>query len=392
VSGNVVADFGKNSPRVVHVITGLGAGGAQKSLVTLLSSLGSGAMSHLVVSLTEDGIYGSDLRQLGVEVACVGMNRGRPSVLGLRRLLRRATAWEPDVIQGWMYHGNVAATLTGSLLRKKTRVIWNIRHSLDSYSEEKRSLKIAIWLNKVLGESASTIIYNSWKSKHQHELFGMPSARSRVIANGFDPNTWKPSEQARIALRNELGIDRSAPIIGHVARLDPAKDHQCFFSAIRTIANVDPTVHFVLVGLGVDPQNPFVTLLAQGINTKRLHLMGERRDISRLMPGIDIFCLTSRTESFPNVLGEAMSCGLACVSTDVGDCRMLLGPSGIVVPCGDPQALSIALLEVLRLGSSGRELLGAGARERIQNLYSVDAMMRQYLALYTVRPQAAETG
>ena len=97
---------------------------------------------------------------------------------------------------------------------------------------------------------------------------------------------------------------------------------------------------------------------------------------------MDLFTLSSATEGFPNALGEAMSCGLPCVTTDAGDCRLILGDVGEIVPTRDPSALANAWLQVLRRPAAHRLALGERARRRIADNFSTEEVARRFVQVW----------
>ena len=155
-----------------------------------------------------------------------------------------------------------------------------------------------------------------------------------VIPNGFDLETCRPDSAARESVRNELQIPEDAPVIGLVARFNPQKDHRTFIQAARLLHNDRPDVRFVLCGAQVSWDNQaLVRWIEEGGVRKQVYLLGRRNDIPRLTASFDIAASSSSFgEGFPNVLGEAMSCGVPCVTTDVGGSALIVGQNGMVVP------------------------------------------------------------
>jgi glycosyltransferase involved in cell wall biosynthesis len=168
-----------------------------------------------------------------------------------------------------------------------------------------------------------------------------------------------------------------------VARFDPLKDHRTFLRAAAMLRERWPDAHFVLVGQGVTESNEVLreTIAANGLRD-RVHLLGERSDIPTLTAAFDIATCSSYGESFPNAVGEAMACAVPCVVTDVGDAKRIVGETGLVVSPRNAPALAAAWGELLELGAEGRQELGRQARDRIETNYGLDAIVRQYEALY----------
>jgi len=189
----------------------------------------------------------------------------------------------------------------------------------------------------------------------------------------------------RSSVRAELGLDVGTPLIGLVARYHPMKDHANFLTATSLLAKQDPTAHFLLVGPNVDASNQELSAKIATLGLQeRVHLLGERRDIPRINAALDIASTTSCWgEGFPNVIGEAMACGVPCVVTDVGDSALIVGETGRVVPPRDPRALAAAWRDMLQMDRETRGGLGERARARIVTHFSLNEIARRHEKLYT---------
>ena len=144
-----------------------------------------------------------------------------------------------------------------------------------------------------------------------------------------------------------------------------------------------PNLQFLMVGRGVTRENHnLMRMLKEVKNPDIFVLLGERDDVTDFMLASDVFCMHSKTEGFPNVLGEAMLCGLPCISTDVGDAKYLLNNSSWIVQPSNPNELAHKLYQLLSLPESERVVLGNIAAKRIRMEFSIDKMSRGYLELY----------
>ena len=369
--------------KIVHVISDLVVGGAEMNLYRLLSGIDRARYESTVVTLSDGGELCERVKDLGVPVYSLGMRSPAPSPGSLVRLIRLMRRLDPDLIQGWMYYGNLAAQFAATLLSRRPETVWGVRQSIYSLIEEKPTTALAIWLSARLSKRPAAIIYNSTKSAVQHEAIGYEGGKSRIIYNGFDVDAFTPSQEARLSVRAELGLPPEAMLIGLIGRYHPAKDHANFLSAAAIFAKDHPQVHFVLSGRGVDRENRKLgaVMKPHGFNG-HVHLLGRRTDMARLMASFDISVSSSAREGFPNVVGEAMACGVPCVVTDVGDSPKLIGSTGLVVPPRNPEALAQAWRELLSLGPSGRTQLGQAARERIRENFQLASVVEQYEELF----------
>jgi glycosyltransferase involved in cell wall biosynthesis len=317
-----------------------------------------------------------------VQVESLGLQSSFASCGALFRLARIAARFEPDVIQGWMYHGNLIAALLRTLSQRQAALAWNVRQCLPDLEFEKPVTRLVIRASKYLSRRPELMLFNSNASLNDHDAFGFCVARASVIPNGFAMRHWYAEPAARQSTREGLGIPATAFVIGHVARLHAVKDHPSFLRAAVRIARKHDRVHILLSGTGVVADNPALADLVPDELWPRFHFLGERDDVVDLMAAMDVFCLSSAREAFPNVLGEAMAAGVPCVTTDVGDSANLVGDTGIIVPARDEDALTRGLLQFVSKPIEERRALGVAARARIAANYSLDAVVQQYAVTY----------
>lgn len=369
--------------RVLFVVTGLGTGGAEMQLYRLLGGLGSSGLHAGVFVLGHHTALADDMRALGVPLQCGGLVGARDLPRALVRLTRFAKDFRPDIVQGWMYHGNVAAMLASRLCATGARLSWGIRQSLYDLAAEKPMTRRVIRGSAWMSRKPDAIVYNSYTARAQHEANGFCSVRARVIDNGFDVDHFRPDPEARTAVRRMLGLPVESRLVGLVARYHPMKNHRLFLEAAALLARARPDVHFLLVGKAVSPENPDLAPgLAAPALVGRVHCLGERKDVAWLTAALDLATSSSAWgEAFPNALGEAMSSGIPCVTTDVGDAARIVGESGIVVPVGNPGAMADAWATLLA-DEELRVKMGQRARERISRFFSLQAMVRGYQDLW----------
>ena len=369
--------------RVMHVITGLSTGGAETMLLKLLSAA-SGSMEHVVVSLGDEGTIGPRIAALGVPVHCLGLKRNAPNPFRALRILPLARRIGPQLIQGWMYHGNLMASMAALALHANPPVLWNIRQTIYDLRRERWLTAKLIRLGARLSARPAAIIYNSQTSASQHESLGYRAEKRVIIPNGFDCQLLRPDQAARKAVRTELGITDDTVLVGLVARYHPMKDHIGFLKAAAMVVRSHPQTRFVLVGTGVSSTQPeLVEAIQQNELGDRVILLGERSDIPPLNNAFDIGCSASAWgEGFSNSIGEAMACGVPCAVTDVGDSAYIVADSGLVAPPRAPEALAKAMASLIEIGRSGRQQLGTKARQRIETEFSLSAIVQRYEDLY----------
>ncbi|WP_395003067.1 glycosyltransferase [Cypionkella sp.] len=362
--------------QLCHIVTGLNRGGAERALHTLLTNGLQDHFQNRVISLMDEGVYGARFVELGVPVTTIKLNRGRLSFGGLRRLMQNLSEDPPNILQGWMYHGNLAATLGSFILPARPILVWNIRCAVGSYGDIGRSTHALLQLLKLMSAVPDSILYNSSNARSQHMKFGFLDQRAQVIPNGFNLLEWQPSPSKREAARKAIHLPSKAQVVGYIGRNHPQKDLKTLFSAISRLRATRPLPHFVLIGADLKAAMP------HGFPEQNLTFLGDQSDLAAIIPAFDFLCLTSRSEGFPNVLGEAMACGVPCITTDAGDAEMIVGETGWVVPREDPEALAAALRNVLLTPPNELSKRGDAARTRIETTFSSASAVAKYTKLY----------
>lgn len=373
--------------RVLFITTGLGTGGAERMLVKLIDSLGRRGVECRAASLRDAGTQGIEIRRLGVVVDELRINSIIGFLMAPLRIARTMWTFRPDVVQGWMYHGNLFATFAGLMRPRKCRLFWSIRQTLYNLSSEHWPTRQVVRAGAVFSRLPERLIYNSGLSAKQHAAAGYAGERVVVIPNGFDLTRFRPDQAQRARTRAELGIAPGVPVVGVVARSHPMKDHATLVDAAVHVRQAFPDVLFVLAGSEIDASNvPLVSRIAARELDRNFMLLGEVTDTENVYPALDVCALSSSWgEAFPNVLGEAMACGVPCVSTDLGEARHIIDDTGATVPIRDPAALGAAISGILGLDAAARRQLGARARQRIARLYSLDAVCGAYLDCYATK-------
>jgi len=367
---------------LVHVITGLNTGGAEMVLYKNVAFANRARFNISVVSMLPEGPVAEKIKAAGVPVISLGMKRSLPSpgaVITLASYLRRERA---DIVQTWMYHAN----LLGGLSAKAAGVpcVWGIHHSnLSPEVNRLRTRVVAKACAALSGVLPDRIVCCALRAFDLHAGIGYRRERMLVIPNGFDVRDFRPRAEARAVFRAELGLPEDAFLIGMVGRYDPQKDHANFLRAAQLFTETNRDAQFVLCGDGLVRDNEDLVRLMSPLAKRRTHLLGRRSDIPMINAALDLATLSSSDgEAFPNVVGEAMACGVPCVVTDVGDSAFIVGDTGLTVPPRDSRALADAWAEIYDMGEDARIILGKRARARICGSFEITDIVRRYEELY----------
>jgi glycosyltransferase involved in cell wall biosynthesis len=340
---------------------------------------------HLVLSIKNFQQVAEELTAEGIDVQNLNVQANYyklpKAVLQLASRIRR---FQPDVIQSWMYMADFFGGLASHLAAPSTPMIWTIRHSTLDPAIDSRALRgCAAGCARLSRRVPAKIILNSHAAVPIHAAAGYDESKMQVIPNGFDVSRFSPSEQLRRETRARLGISDNAPVIGRVARFHANKDHITFLKAAQIVLAQRPDARFLVCG---EPQTISSTQVQKDIDslglTDAVQLVELQSDIVPLNCAFDIATCSSITEAFPNVIGEAMSCGVPCVSTDVGDAAMIIGDTGRVVPVQEPQLFAEAVLELLSLPEENRRQLGIAARQRVIDNFELTHSTGMFLDLW----------
>ncbi len=352
-------------------------------LKRLIESDPAAIPNTVVVSLRSLGVVGESLQNQGVQVHALHLLPSGFNILSVMwRLIKLIRHFQPDIVQTWMYHadllGGVAAYLAGY-----KNIVWGIRRTSLSLSDNDNTLRI-MKINAVLSRwIPKKIICVADAARQAHIASGYLPTGMEVIPNGFNFTHLTATKEQRITLRLACHFSENELVIGCVGRFHPDKGQDNFIKAAAIIAKHYTTVKFLLVGRGCDIKN---AQLIDCLNTYdllgRFILLGERTDIPVCLVAMDIFCMPSRTEGFPNGLGEAMAMGLPCVATEVGDTAVLTGDTAILVAPQNEQALAQGLLKILALSGKQRQQMGLRANKRVTTEFSIEKARSRFEDLY----------
>ncbi|HBH25594.1 MAG TPA: glycosyl transferase family 1 [Cytophagales bacterium] len=370
---------------ILHIIIGLGDGGAENVLYRLCNA--DLPCRHVVISLTDEGKYGPLLEECGVKVLTLHLSLKKPNPLVIYRLVKMIRSISPDVVQTWMYHANLLGGIA-SYFAGVGKIFWNIHHSSLGVGHLKRT---TIMVSKICAKLScvipSSVIFCARSALNEHVKAGYDKNKCIIIHNGYSLTKFSIDTCSAMNLRNELYLDKDDIIIGFVGRYHPVKGHLYLIEALEIVKNRGVSFKCILVGNKINWKNQ---KLAKSLEEKSfkddVFLLDKRLDIPAIMNTIDLHVLPSTTEAFPNVLCEAMACGTPCVSTDVGDAAFIIGKTGWIVPSKNSGALAesiiLALLEKKK-NPYKWNIRKIQSRQRVKELFDMDFMISKYYKCWT---------
>jgi glycosyltransferase involved in cell wall biosynthesis len=361
--------------RVMFINRRFERGGAERQLIELTKNLDKSRF-HVCVTTFYDGGALYPQIQTVPGVSLVNLHkRGRwDTVCFLRRFWLAARKFRPQIIVGYMTVANVLSLAIGRLCGAK--VAWAMRNSnLDMRRYDWLS-RISFRAECLLARRADLVMFNSQAGRDHYIKCGFPKMSGVVIPNGIDVDYFKSDRENRRRVRLEWGVQDENPLIGMVARLDPMKDHDTFLAAAAELAKKRDDVRFVCVGDGAPSRQAELVARVEQLGLgKQIVFVTGRDDMPSVYNALDVMTLSSAYgEGFPNVIGEAMACGVPCVVTDVGDAAAVVGETGLVVSPRDPAQLAEKWKEMLERVNKQREAMSEAARRRIVENFSTKAL------------------
>jgi glycosyltransferase involved in cell wall biosynthesis len=367
--------------KVTHIITDLDRGGCEGVLARLVTYDNSN--THEIIVLKDKGVYGDKLVASGVNVVALGMTNRTISLKAFVILYRYLLITKPDVVQTWMFHADLVGGVVAKIVGIK-KIFWGIRAA--SIKLQPINTRLVIRLcslfsyfipTKIVccGVMAKQVMSNNFYSKR----------KLSIIHNGCDVNKF--DKDGAIISRNILNpaLKQNDYLIGFVARWDSHKDIPNLLAALNIVIKNRANIKFLFVGEGLNENNnELCEIIGSAGLTNNIILLGTRNDIPDFMRTIDVCVLSSVSEAFPNVLLESMACCSPCVTTDVGDTRLIVDETGWIVPHSNHKALAKAIIEAVseiqdeqQWGQRGKK-----CRDRIVNKFSLDYMVKSYLDLW----------
>ncbi len=363
--------------KILHIITGLGDGGAELTLFKICKY--DTQNKHIVISLKDKGKYFSLLKKLGIEVYCLNMNIF--SICKFFVLMKKINTLKPNIVQTWLVHadflGGIAARLGGV-----KNIVWNIRYSNIEIGKSKLTTILIIRiLSKLSYIIPSSIIIVSKMAKKIYKNKGYDEKKFKFIPNGYDFSILKINKNQKKYFNKKFNIQKKIPIIGNVSRYDPQKDHLNLLKALSILRSKNINFFCVLVGYNINKKNIQLVSDIKRLNlSKYVRLLDKNDNIPLVMNGIDLHVLSScYGEGFPNVIAESMACGTPCITTEIGDAPFIVDKTGWVVPIKNPIKLSNAIEKALyEIGTNKWNKRCSNARLIIKEKYSIKKMLKSY--------------
>lgn len=361
---------------IMFIARSLEVGGAERQLVTLARELTKRGNRVSIALFYCRGSLVDEAKEAGIELIDLD-KKGRLESAGfLGRTIAAVRRSRPDIVYSMLGGPNVVAALAKPFIGR-TKLVWSILNTGYDSSVDDWLARLAHGLETALSNFPDIIISNSVAGRDFAIGRNFPPGRTLVVPNGIDTKRFQLDARLRVQQRRVFGLDDGDVAIGTLGRLNATKDYPTFLRAAEQVSRSRLHARFLCVGEG--PDRPQLEQLARDLGIDdRVTFTGEMDPVAALNT-FDIACSASVTEGFSNSIAEAMSCGLPCVVTDVGDSAAIVGETGIVVPPSSPTALAGAIERQI---ASLHEHRPEPARDRIVENFSIEAVTDRTLDIF----------
>lgn len=362
--------------KILFFIGTLNTGGAERQMTQLAKGLSNRGHKTTVVTVFPGGQYSEFIQKIPeIKLFSLWPKRGNFYSVRVYQILYSPIKLieytkKTDLCYSMLEISNLIAWIA-SRFSGNVNVVWGIRASI-----MRETWKMALFnkLCAIVSPTVRLVIVNSRKGLENIIKYGYRPKKVQVIYNGIDVEEFQYDKNVRKNNRQELKILDHQPVVGIVGRIIPIKDHPSFIKAVSLVSEKIKDVKILIVGEGqADYLNDLHILVEKlGLDDSVIWL-SNRVDIVEIYNAMDVLVSSSLSEGFPNVIGEAMACGVPCIVTDVGDsARIVDDPTRVVRP-GDPEMLAAAIIRALRIEKGGKE--SKAIREKIVNSYSINNLI-----------------
>ena len=374
--------------KVLHIINSLKKGGAEGNLHRLCKIQKKKYKNNIditIITLIDKGHYENELKKKGIKVFSLNINKENKilylikKIAKLRKFIKKNN---PDIIQSWMYHSNFLSIFIPKEFHNK--IFWNIRHSELNF---KISKKKTIFLSIICGLFSrfvpKKIIYCSEKSIKFHENRHFYSKyKTSIIDNGYSEKTYYASNNLRLNFRKKNKIKKTDIILGYAGRYAKQKNIESLLNAFSKIVKNYKNVYLYMVGKEINLQNKELINIMSGLNIKdKTVLINEQKNLLEFYNGIDLLVLTSHSESFPNVIAEAMLCSTPVLASNAGCSKKIIDKYGFVLKKNDYLSITKGLktsINILESKKRNWKFLKKNACSHIKNKFSIEKMANDY--------------
>jgi glycosyltransferase involved in cell wall biosynthesis len=375
---------------VIHLIEGLGSGGAERALYNVLKHLDPARVRSTVVSVNDQlDFWTEPIGALGIEVLTLRCRNHRDIPTGIARFRKLLRERRPDLVHTQLFPANIIGRVAAKLAGVPAiTTVQSLEYAPETWSTPALRVKRLIaraadrWTAHL--QRAAMIAISEAVRRSASEDLHIAAAKFDLIPNGVDFAELDDFPTGR-PLREELGLGPDDLVLLMVARTVPQKGIEYAIPALPRILERHPAAH--LVCAGANTNRAWLSFLqgeaqSHGV-ASHVHFLGERHDIPHLLRECDLFLFPSTVEGQGVALIEAMAVGCACVASDIEALAQIIteGVDGWLVPVKDPAALAERVTALLA-DPEARARAGRTAAENVRHRFSAAIAAERLTAVY----------
>lgn len=369
--------------KIIHIINDLRRGGTNNCFFELIKA---SKEKVIIICINKKEYYFEKLIKIGHKVYYLDQSSILSLLKSLLKIILVLQKEKNSYLHCWLYKSCIFGGIFSIIFRQK-EIIWNIRHSDINFKfrnfKKHLTIKLCIIISKI---KKVNLIFNSYDSMFSHVKIGLKSENIQVISNGFDTHLFKYIDSKEEFLK-KYNIDKKSFIVSMYARFHPIKNHYILFKAISIISQRFKNIHLFLAGKDINTQNIKLKEILNFFNLEnKTTLAGllDESDLIQAYSSTDLTILTSKSESFPNVIGESMSCSTPCLTFDVGDCKRLIGENGWVTKANNLYELVKTLTSAILFYKKANKWneLKSSCHLHIRKLHSKENEFLEYQNFY----------
>ncbi len=357
----------------LFIITSLNQGGAEKKLLNIIKYLRKDKLVKiLLVVLKSNGKMENEFYDQKIEI--INMNLNYLFFINPKFYLNliRVINFRSNFIVSWLYHANIFSIIFKLISFRSSKLIWNIRQTLDQKYYINFNKKLIIYIHYIFSIIPNLIIFNSKNSRDTHAKFLIPKNNNilKIIYNSFDGNEfYKLTDEELNLLRKKFNLSNNDILISNLSRYHSMKNHKLFIKIANLLIKINSNYKFLMCGDGIKSKYSY-------LQNDNFMIFDNIKNINEILNLSDcVFLTSSYGESFPSILAESMLSETLVISTNVGMSRDLISDYGLLI--NDNLNIN-EINNFIKDNFKNKKILELSRKKIISN-YSIDKVCKFYI-------------